>query len=352
MKVLKALMYFSRVVTLSIDISTEGSSVLVASDREFESYLETAFNTRRSNFGNTLYCYSPTSYQYQIDDHHINNSRNFLSLSVTGLACSLNCDHCQKKLLNGMIPTLSPDELIKRCIEVKKYNGEGVLISGGADSQGSVPLDRFGDAIRFVKTQLGLKVVVHTGILKESSVSMLADVGVDAVMLDVIANPDVSHRVYHLTDGPKRIRESLRLLDEYKVPSVPHVLIGLDYGKINGELDALTMISEFYPAGIVIIILNPVRGTPMANVTPPSPSVTGRILTIARLGFPKTPLLLGCARPIGHHKVKSDRYAIRAGVNGIAYISQEGVDFAREVGLKPNFKDICCSLSYQTISSD
>jgi hypothetical protein len=52
---------------------------------------------------------------------------------------------------------------------------------------------------------------------------------------------------------------------------------------------------------------------------------------------------------MGQHKIDTDKFAIRSGANGIAMISQEGVDFAREQGLEPKFEDVCCSLAYQTL---
>jgi uncharacterized radical SAM superfamily protein len=72
-------------------------------------------------------------------------------------------------------------------------------------------------------------------------------------------------------------------------------------------------------------------------------------MSVARLGFLDIPILLGCARPMGQHKIDTDKYAIRSGINGIAMISQEGVDFARVQGLEPTFEDVCCSLAYQTL---
>ncbi|MBE0525305.1 MAG: hypothetical protein IH631_00060 [Candidatus Thorarchaeota archaeon] len=145
------------------------------------------------------------------------------------------------------------------------------------------------------------------------------------------------------------MRKSLDILEEYKIPTVPHVLVGLNYGRIGGEIEALQMISEGSPSAVVIIALSPVRKTPMEDVTPPSPETIGRIMSVARLGFLDIPILLGCARPMGQHKIDTDKYAIRSGVNGIAMISQEGVDFARVQGLEPTFEDVCCSLAYQTL---
>ena len=122
-----------------------------------------------------------------------------------------------------------------------------------------------------------------------------------------------------------------------------------DPRQLGGEIEALQMISEGNPSAVVIIALSPVRKTTMENVHPPSPENIGRITSVARLGFPDIPLLLGCARPMGQHKIDTDKFAIRSGVNGIAMISQEGVDFARALGLKPTFEDVCCSLAYQTL---
>jgi len=87
----------------------------------------------------------------------------------------------------------------------------------------------------------------------------------------------------------------------------------------------------------------------MASAKPPSAESIGRVLTVTRLAMKETPVLLGCARPIGQHKIDTDRYALRSGVNGIAYISQEGVDYAKSLGLNPVFRDVCCSLAYEMI---
>jgi uncharacterized radical SAM superfamily protein len=248
-----------------------------------------------------------------------------------------------------MESTLTPESLFTRCQEIKSQGGEGVLISGGSDSKGHVPLERFGRVIARVKNELNLKVVVHTGLVTSETAYQLANARIDAAMLDIIGSDDVSSRVYHIDNGPQKMRRSLDILEEHQIPTVPHVLVGLDYGKLNGELEALQLISEGNPSAVVIIALSPVRKTPMEKILPPSPEDIGKILSISRLGFEEIPILLGCARPMGQHKIDTDRYAIRSGANGIALISQEGVDFAREQGLTPVFEDVCCSLAYQML---
>jgi uncharacterized radical SAM superfamily protein len=334
---------------LTFDILSDGAVVVEASSDDYEVWMKQGFDIRRQNFGDDLLCYSPTAYPYEIDDHKQSRSNNFVSFSVTGTSCSLNCEHCQGRLLKGMEPTITPDNLINRCMEIKTRGGEGVLISGGSDSEGHVPLDRFGEAIRIVKDELGLQVVVHTGLVTEETAQVLAEANIDAAMLDIIGDAQVSKRVYHISDGPKKMERSLELLQEYGIPTVPHVLVGLDYGRLSGELQALEMISRLNPAAVVIIALTPVPKTPMEHSNPPAPETIGKVLTVARLSMEKIPILLGCARPIGAHKVQTDRYAILSGVNGIAYVSQEGVIVAKDMNLRPVFRDICCSLAFLTV---
>ncbi len=331
---------------MSINILDDGREILEAPKDEFDIWMRKAYESRIREYGNALLCYSPTGYPYKIESHQHENPHSFASLSVTGTACSLNCEHCSGVLLRGMQPTMTPEALYERCSEIKQKGGEGVLISGGSDSRGHVPLLRFGPVFKRIKNDLGLRVVVHTGLVDSETAQMLGDTDIDAAMLDVIGDNEVAKTVYHIDDGPEKIKKSLDLLVSRGIPIAPHIMVGMNYGKLGGELEALKIAIDRDPAALVIIVLSPQRNTPMQGLNPPSPELVSRILTIARLGAEKTPLLLGCARPIGNHKIDTDLGAIKSGVNGIAYISQEGVNFAKEIGLKPVFMDVCCSLAH------
>ena len=310
---------------MGFDILADGRAILTTASNELTQWTEMAFQARLTNYGKDLLCYSPTAYPYTIPSHVQSQYHNFPSLSVTGTSCSLNCEHCDGHLLKGMESTITPESLFLRCKEIKDLGGEGVLISGGSDSTGHVPLNRFAETIKRVKNELDLLVVIHTGLVTPETAQKLAEIGIDAAMLDVIGDEDVSLKVYHIPDGPVKMRRSLDILEEYNIPTVPHVLVGLDYGQLKGELEALEIIAQGRPSALVIIALTPVRKTPMAHVTPPSPESIARIMTVARLGFRDIPLILGCARPMGQHKIDSDIFAINSGVNGIAMISQEVV---------------------------
>ena len=51
----------------------------------------------------------------------------------------------------------------------------------------------------------------------------------------------------------------------------------------------------------------------------------------------------------GGHKSETDILAIRAGVSGIAYPSEEGHNFAKKVGLNIKFSEKCCALTYRDL---
>ncbi len=64
----------------------------------------------------------------------------------------------------------------------------------------------------------------------------------------------------------------------------------------------------------------------MEQVAPPEPESVAEILIAAKNLMPKVPILMGCVRPTGIHRARTDILAIRAGVNGIALPSREAID--------------------------
>jgi uncharacterized radical SAM superfamily protein len=131
---------------------------------------------------------------------------------------------------------------------------------------------------------------------------------------------------------------------------VPHVIVGLQNGKLGGELQALKMISKFEPSALVVIVFMPIRGTEMEFVEPPSPLAIARTVAAARLVFPKKPLALGCIRPKGKHRAETDVLAMKAGVDAIAFPSEEAVKFAEAEGFEVARFPWCCSQIYADMS--
>jgi uncharacterized radical SAM superfamily protein len=286
--------------------------------------------------------YAP-SFIYYKTNYFRSSPNAFPSISITGSFCTLKCLHCNGKVLETMHPALTPKELFDLCAKLKADGAVGCLISGGCLPNGSIPINGFVNAIAKIKEKLGLTVVTHTGVIDLSTARRLKEAGVDATLIDIIGSDETIREIYHLDVSVDDYERSLKAFYESEIPFVPHVLVGLHYGELRGELKALKMISRYSPSAMITIAFMPIRGTPMEKVSPPEPEDIVRVLASARLLMPETPLVLGCMRPKGEHRKITDKLAVGAGVDAIAFPAEEAIILAESMKLKTSFSFLCCS---------
>ena len=322
--------------------------LLYASETELKETLAVAQSLSWKNFGKRIRFYAP-SFMYYKTGYFRSSPVAFPSISITGRFCALRCKHCGGKVLNTMMPAVTPEQLVNLCTQLKQKGGIGCLISGGCLPDGSVPLGMFIDAIAKVKRDLGLTVVVHTGVIELSMAKRLKVAGVDAALIDIIGSDETIREIYQLNVEVQDFDRSLKALHESEIPFVPHVLVGLHYGKLKGEFKALQMTSKYEPSAVIVIALMPIHGTPMENVSPPTSADIAKVLAMARLMMPNTPLVLGCMRPKGRSKGEIDVLAVEAGVNAIAFPAEEAIKQAVSLGLEISFSSLCCSQIYEDI---
>jgi uncharacterized radical SAM superfamily protein len=275
--------------------------------------------------------------------YYQNNHRSFANISITGSACQCGCDHCEGKLLASMTAAVTPAELVKIGNKLVKQGCQGVLISGGADKKGSVPLAGFGGALIELR-QLGLRVVVHPGLLSKTTAEVLASAAVDCVALDLIGDEQTIASVYHLNCHPADYRRSLHIARTYGLNVSPHIVVGLNYGRMGGEYEAINMVVQEGADCLVLVILKPLPGTAMGHCTPPPVQTVEALFRKARALLPNTPILLGCARPIGDYARRVEKLAINVGFSGMAFPSQETVEYAISQGLDTQYHEICCGI--------
>lgn len=301
------------------------------------------WESARENFGYEIHFHAPSIKSYETTGFKNSSIPRFIPVSITGGSCRLKCEHCRAKILQTMHRARTPADLLQLGQRLREQGGEGMLISGGSLEDGTVPLLPFIDAIAGLK-DMGFAIAVHTGLVDEELARGLAAAGTDVAMLDIIGSGETIREVYHLDATTADFEASLKLLCDSGVRTAPHVVIGLHFGRIKGEREALAMVSRYPVSSLVLVILTSQLGTPMQDVAPPGHLEIGGIFTAARSMLPTTPVMLGCARPYGEHKVKTDIMALRAGLNGIAYPAEGIVEHARDLGLKPVFSEQCCSL--------
>jgi uncharacterized radical SAM superfamily protein len=270
----------------------------------------------------------------------------FPTITVTGNECALNCRYCGGKILETMLPAETPQQLFELATKLKCEGAVGCLVSGGCLSNGSVPLERFIPALKKIKRELGLTVVVHTGIVNAATARALKDAGIDAALIDVIGSDVTIKHVCNLNIMVDDYEDALRALHSVGLSFVPHVVVGLQNGELNGEFEALKMIHRHEPSALVVIAFMPMRGTEMETVNPPLPLAIARVIASARVMFPETPLALGCLRPKGKHRAETDVLTLKAGVDAIAFPTEEAVAYAENRGLDISFSSYCCSQIY------
>jgi uncharacterized radical SAM superfamily protein len=285
--------------------------------------------------------YAP-SFTYYRTKHFCSNTTDFPTISVTGNTCALNCAHCGGKLLNTMNPALTPEMLYDLGAKLKAKGAKGVLVSGGCLPDGSVPLDRFVPVLAKFKSEMGLTVFVHTGIITEKTAFALKEVGVDAALIDVIGSAETISKVYNLNFSVQDYASSLVALQKAGLRFVPHVIVGLNDGRLDGEYAALQLISSVQPNAVVIIAFMPIQGTKMAQTSPTKPLDIARVAASARVMFPTVPLLLGCMRPKGKARTQTDVYALQAGVDGVAFPSVEAIEYSKKRSVV-TYSSYCCA---------
>jgi uncharacterized radical SAM superfamily protein len=287
----------------------------------------------KSNFDNILKIYIPTM--------------RFPAISITGSECALKCEHCNKKYLKGMKQILTNTELEEFLLDLSNKSGVGALISGGSMDDGSVPLIEFLDTIKKVKKETNLIINTHTGLLNEETAKKLTEANVDIVSFDINMDKEVVKNIYHLDIDLSEYKKAIEILKKYNLNIVPHICIGLHYGKLNNELESIKFIKEsnINPSLIVVIVLIPPKHSKIKFETP-KPEDIAKVIAIIRIAFPDTEISLGCMRPRGKIKAEIEKAAIKAGITRIEIPSKETLKWLKSYNSKIQFKffSACCAI--------
>lgn len=315
-------------------------------DADFDAALVNDFEYRAKRRPSRPIRFStPTFKEYSSTELSGCNKNSFPAFSITAGACGLNCDHCQKKILEPMIPATNPailDRAVRKLIETQGLNG--FLLSGGSNKRNEIAYSRYMPVVEKLKDDYpNLKVAVHSALLDERRAKEMESAGVDTVMMDVIGANETVKEVYKLDRPVEDFEATLAALCSTDMEVTPHIVIGLHYGRILGEARALDMVSRYDITALVLVVIMPFYAKPGTFVTPATTDV-GRIFLEARERLPDKQVLLGCARPPGMHKRVTDAYAIMAGLDGVAFPADGAVSVAHTIGRPFEQAHSCCSI--------
>jgi uncharacterized radical SAM superfamily protein len=268
--------------------------------------------------------------------------RTFPAVSVTGEACDLMCEHCKGTHLKGMLNASGADgrisENLFRIVDgILSSGGEGMLVSGGCDASGRVPVIDAIDAIRYAAGN-GLKVNVHTGFITKGDAERLVKAGVNTFSADVHQDPAVIRDILHLDVRPDAYSDMLDNIVSAGGKAAVHLTAG--FGEKDLRLSAELIGGKGFKE-VVLLVLVPPRGTTADNAPVSADTAAGAVRMLAGMGIEVT---LGCMRP----RVCRDLEVrcIEAGVRRIANPSRNTLAWAKDSGMRIIEKRTCCCITH------
>lgn len=294
---------------------------------------------------------TPTFKEYATSELKGCGKNSFPAFSVTAGACALDCDHCQAKILEPMIPATTPEMLDRKVRDlILLQDLQGFLLSGGSNRRNEIKYERYYPVIEKLKRDFPyLKIAIHSALLDEPRAKLMESAGVDTAMMDVIGAEETIRQVYHLDRPVEDFEATLAALCSTSMEVVPHIVIGLHYGRILGEARALDICARHGIHSLVLVVIMPFYARPGTFATPETGDV-GRIFLEARRRLRDRPVNLGCARPAGMHKRVTDAYAVMAGLDGIAFPADGAVAVAEAIGRPFEQAHACCSIKVGGLS--
>ncbi len=272
----------------------------------------------------------------------------FISVSVTGSSCALDCTHCHGVFLKHMAPATAPDKLLELAREIDANGSIGMLVSGGCDSEGKVPLDDLYDTLAQIKNETSLILNLHTGMVGPEDILSIKNTGVDIVSIDVCGSQEAIKNVYGLDTDLSDHEALMARLEDADLNHVPHVTVGLDAGRPSGEMSAIDMISGFNPR---MVVFNALMRTPGHDpVILEDAAYFSRVLEYASSVFSDDIIIgIGCMRPrdmdlpLNLIKDGSIKAIAMPSKRLTSRLASEGIEFQQRNG--------CCALSSLDIPS-
>ena len=288
---------------------------------------------------------TPTFKSYSSCEMNGCGKNSFPAFSVTAAGCALNCDHCQARILEPMIPATSPDMLERKVRDlIATQDLRGFLLSGGSTRRNEIRYERYYPVVEKLKRDFPyLRIAIHSALLDEGRARSMEAAGVDTAMMDVIGAGETIRDVYHLDRPVEDFEATLAALCATRMEVVPHIVIGLHYGRIRGEANALDIVCRHRIHSLVLVVIMLFYAKPGTFETPDVSDV-GRIFLEARRRIPEREVLLGCARPPGLHRRATDAYAVMAGLDGIAFPAEGTLAVANTIGRPAVQEHACCSM--------
>ncbi|MFN3412185.1 MAG: hypothetical protein ACK4YF_08505 [Exilispira sp.] len=281
------------------------------------------------------------------------STQSVASISVTGNFCELSCKHCNKKYLKSMI-----DIKDKEFLNYFKDKNTA-LISGGSLKNGSVPFYNHLDLIKKIKEN-NILLNGHTGYIPEDKFDQTFIF--NSLSIDICGSDKILKEIYNLNLSLKEYQENILKLNEFLINSqknvyfdkieyfnkpaiVPHITIGIYYGKYSFEEEAIDFLKKIKPGKLVLNVLIPTKNTAFEKISEIDIKRVLQVFNYAKNQLPDSLIYLGCMRPFGLFREELDFLLFEKKIDGIVNPSKKFMKFL-ESKITDNYIQLkgCCSL--------
>lgn len=163
-------------------------------------------------------------------------------VSLTGNQCALNCRFCNRKYLENMVH-VNPSNFTRVIKELYEYGVRGVLLSGGFNRDGVLPIENYIDELRVVKRELGLITSAHLGLNTNRDLLLELKEVIDVVDYEFSLSSFIVNEIRGFQFKPERYIEALTRMLETGLHVVPHIYVwhpGLDRELLTRETSVLS----------------------------------------------------------------------------------------------------------------
>jgi len=211
-----------------------------------------------------------------------------------------------------------------------------MLISGGCDATGQVPIFEYLDIIKNIKENIDISINIHTGFIHLDNIPKLRGRGIDVISFDVIGSPEVVKRIYGIDLQPDYFDKALAAFRKNGLKVVPHITAGLDRGEDSGEKEALEIIARH---GLPFVVINALMGSGVEKKS------AARLIEVLRIAKeilpPKTAIGIGCMRPRGD--IILPELVKELGIAAVAMPSKKLVQGLKGLGIPVEDHGGCCA---------
>ncbi|MEM4717399.1 MAG: radical SAM protein [Desulfurococcaceae archaeon] len=146
----------------------------------------------------------------------------YQAISITGDWCALNCSYCKGRYLRGMIP-VDVRNISDTLIEMWKNGVKGVLISGGFNKDGRLPIEPYLDGLHEIKRKTDLFISMHSGLIRDKDLLIHLSKVINLVDYEYLWSMEMIQFVKNLKATREIFKESFELAREVGLDIVPHI---------------------------------------------------------------------------------------------------------------------------------